>query len=358
MTRREIKGTGRLATRILPLRSIALALVLLGLSAAAAAAHVRWFVDPNDPVLASFGSYSLTDLPVLIWIGIGVALISAAVLLDGRLPVVTVVPSKTRHDAMELLRIFTGMSLLLTAYGGQLIAPHLSAYGGLGTALVFLQALIGIMLIANRAVHHAAILTIILFLGAMLKFGFIAVFEYVSLLGIALFLLFNHVPSETLRLKLKPYSVDVLRIFTGISLVVLGVSEKLAGAVLGQAFIAQYAWNFMPALGFEWYTDQLFALSAGAMEVIFGIIMILGVVTRLNTLAIAAVMFASNIVFLITDQRDQALLELVGHMPMIATALILLLLGYGQRLKLPNPSLRRESAAASHVAGPLQAPAQ
>ena len=94
-----------------------------------AAAHVRWFVDPNDPVLASFGSYSLTDLPVLIWIGIGVALISAAVLLDGRLPVVTVVPSKTRHDAMELLRIFTGMSLLLTAYGGQLIAPHLSAYG-------------------------------------------------------------------------------------------------------------------------------------------------------------------------------------------------------------------------------------
>lgn len=306
-----------------------------------AAAHVRWFVDANDPAISSFATYSITDLPVLIWIGIGACLVSIAIFLDGRLPVVPIINSKLRHDAMELLRVFTGMSLLLTAYTGELIAPHLSAYGGFGTALVFLQAAIGIMLISNHLVHHAAILLIVLWLGAMLQFGFMGVFEYVNIIGISLFLLFNYIPNAELRDRLKPYSVDMLRIFTGIALVTLGITEKLYGAVLGQAFIANYAWNFMPALGFEWYTDQLFVLSAGAMEVTFGIIMILGVITRLNTLVIAGFMLTSNIVFLLTNQNENALLELVGHMPIIASAVILLLLGYGQRIKLRNSMLRR-----------------
>jgi len=76
------------------------------------------------------------------------------------------------------------------------------------------------------------------------------------------------------------------------------------------------------------------------MEVVFGIIMILGVVTRLNTLAIAGLMLLSNVVFLLTNENDSALIELVGHMPIIATCLILLMLGYGQRIKLKNPTLR------------------
>ena len=103
----------------------------------------------------------------------------------------------------------------------------------------------------------------------------------------------------------------------------------------------------MPYLGFEWFTDQLFVLSAGAMEVVFGTIMILGVITRLNTFVIAGFMLTSNIVFLITNENENALMELVGHMPIIATAVILLLLGYGQRIKLRNPTVRRESRAAA-----------
>lgn len=320
---------------------LAVATLALGLSANLAQAHVRWFTDPNDPNLNSFPSYSLTDAPVLAWIGIGLGLVAIAVLLDGRLPTPRIVDSPLRHDVMELMRILTGMSLLLTAYGGEIIAPHLTPSGGFGTVLVFLQALIGILLIANRFIHHAALLIVVLVLGAFIQFGFIRVFEYINLIGIALFLLFNHIPNEALRQQLKPYSVDMLRIFTGVSLVTLGVTEKLYGAMLGQSFLAQYDWNFMPALGFEWFTDQLFVLSAGAMEVVFGTIMVLGVVTRLNTLAIAALMLLSNLVFIFIGENDNALLELVGHMPIIATALILLLLGYGQRIKLRNPTLRR-----------------
>ena len=305
-----------------------------------AAAHVRWFTDADDPLLATFPVYSLFDVEVLIWIGIGLFLIACAIALDGRLPVPPIVNSKIRHDFMELLRIFTGISLVLTAYSGGLIAPHLVATGGFGLALLFLQGFIGILLIANRFVHHAALLLGLLFLGAMIQSGFVRTFEYVNMIGIALFLFFNHAPSAALQARLKPYSVAALRIFTGLALVVLGLSEKIFGAALGQAYLAIYEWNFMQTLGFDWYSDQLFVLSAGAMEVTFGIILMLGVVTRLNTLVIAGFMLTSNVVFLLTAENQNALIELIGHMPIIATALILLLLGYGQRLKVPNPTLK------------------
>ena len=322
---------------------LGLTIFALMLAAGTASAHVRWFTDPNDPNLDRFPTYALSDPPVLAWIAIGTAMVLAAILLDGRLPQPPIVNTKLRHDAMELMRIFTGMSLLLTAYGGQIFAPHLTAGGSFGTALVFLQALIGILLISNNLLHYAAILLLGLFLGAMAQFGFIGAFEYVNFVGIALFLLFNHIPNAGLRERLKPYSVDTLRIFTGIALVTLGITEKLLGAMLGQSFIDKHPWNFMPSLGFEWFSDQLFVLSAGAMEVVIGTILILGVVTRLNILVISIFMLTSNLVFLLQSENEAALIELIGHMPVIATAIILLLLGYGQRLKMPNPTLRRVS---------------
>lgn len=299
-------------------------------------AHVRWFVDNENPNVANFEPYALSDPIVLTWIAIALVLIVVAIVLDTKLPSFPIVDTKIRHDVMELMRILAGMSLLLTAYDGALIAPHLVASGGFGLALVFLQAVIGLLLLSNHFLHYASILIFVLFIGMIAQFGFLAAFEYVNIIGIALFLFFNYFPSESIREQLKPYSVDALRIFTGIALVVLGVSEKLYGAILGQAFIAEYNWNFMPALGFEFFDDRLFVLSAGVMEVVFGVILICGVVTRLNTLVIAGFMLMSNVVFLLQERKEDALIELIGHLPVIATALILLLLGYGQRLKITN----------------------
>lgn len=296
-------------------------------------AHVRWFVDSDNPDSVAFEPYMLSDPAVLVWIAIGVVLIGIAVFLDRKLPGLPIADTKIRHDVMELMRILTGMSFLLTAYEGALVAPHLQAHGGLGTFLVFLQAGIGLLLLSNHFLHHAAILILLLFVGMLIQFGVVRSVEYVNVVGIALFLLFNYFPSEDMRQRLKPYSVDVLRIFTGLSLITLGILEKLHGAALGQAFIADHQWNFMPVLGFDWFDDRLFVLSAGFMEVVFGLILVLGVVTRLNILVVAGLMLASNIVFLLQDKHDEALAELIGHLPIIATALILLLLGYGQRLK-------------------------
>jgi len=228
------------------------------------------------------------------------------------------------------------MSLLLTAYDGALVAPHLKAADSFGLFLVYLQAGIGLLLLSNHFLHYAALLLLMLFAGMLFQFGLQASLEYVNIVGIGLFLLFNYFPFDNMRQSLKPYSVDMLRISTGLSLVILGFSEKLFGVALGHAFIGDHPWNFMPLLGMDWFDDRLFILSAGVMEVVFGLILILGVVIRLTMLVVAGLMLGSNVVFLLQNNNDAALIELIGHLPIIATALILLLLGYGQRLKITN----------------------
>ena len=298
-------------------------------------AHVRWFVDASATV-ETFEPYSITDTAVLVWMAVALALISVSIALDMRLPNVRIVDTKTRHDFIEILRVFTGMSMLLTAYEGAVVAPHLIAFGTFGMVLLFLQAGIGILLIANRFVRHAAILMILLHLGLAIKFGLLAAFEYLIMVAIAVFLLINNLPTAELRERFKPYSVDLLRILTGISLITLGFSEKLFGAMMAESFLAQYRWNFMQALGLEFFTDRLFALSAGVIEVVFGIILVLGTTTRLNVLAFSVVLFSSNVLFLIQGENEAAMVEFIGHMPVSGVALILLLLGAGQRLKVTN----------------------
>lgn len=310
-------------------------MVLLMLVSADAAAHVRWFVDPSATV-ETFEPYRLADVAVLVWIAVALLLIGASVALDTRLPNVRIVDTKTRHDFIELLRVFTGMAMLLTAYEGAIIAPHLIAFGTFGTFLLFAQAGIGILLIANRFVRQAAILMMLLHMGVAIKFGLLAAFEYLIIVAIAVFLLINNLPTAALRERFKPYSVDLLRILTGISLITLGFSEKLVGAMMAENFLALYQWNFMQTLGLEFFTDRLFVLSAGVIEVVFGVILVLGTTTRLNVLALSVVLFASNVLFLIQGENEAAMVEFIGHMPVIGVAVILLLLGSGQRLKITN----------------------
>jgi len=321
---------------ILAVPGVSLAIILtsiLAFGATEALAHVRWFVDTNVTV-ENFVAYSITDPEVLIWIAIACALVGASVVLDAVLPEVRVVGSETRHDFIEILRIFTGMSMLLTAYEGAIVAPHLIAYGAFGTKLVFLQAVIGILFIANRFVRHAAILLILLHLGLTVQFGILAALEYAIMVGIAIFLLINTLPTAELRERYKPFSVAIMRILAGVSLITLGLAEKLFGAIMAESFLAANPWNFLPALGFDFFTDRLFALSAGFTEVVFGVILVLGTTTRLNVLALSVVLLASNILFLVEGNNEAALVEFVGHMPVIGVALVLLLLGAGQRWKL------------------------
>ena len=296
-------------------------------------AHVNWFVDGDSERLPNV---AITEPVFIGWLIIAALMVLVSIWLDGKLPTFAVAQSKLRHDFMEILRVFTGMSFLLTAYEGALVAPHKVAEGSTGLFLVALQAVIGIMLIANRWIKTAAIMMLVLHVGVILKFGLFPALEYAIIIGIACFLLLNAIEDQKRRDLLKPYSVDVLRIWTGISLVALAIGEKLAPSALGQVFVAQYQWNFMEALGVGFFDDRLFVLSAGMVEAVIGIVLILGTTVRLAVLALSVMMAVSNIVFILQGDNDAALVEFIGHMPIIGIALLLLLLGYGQRLKITN----------------------
>jgi uncharacterized membrane protein YphA (DoxX/SURF4 family) len=314
--------------------------------ATAASAHVNWFVERGAEPLPN---YSLTEPVFLLWCGIAISLVGFSIWLDGRLPTLQIAATKTRHDFMEILRVFTGMSFLLTAYDGALVAPHKEVAGAFGTGLLFLQAVIGIMLIANRWIKWAALLILVLHTGVAIQFGILSALEYAIFIGIAFFLFFNAIEDQKLSARLKPYSVDVLRIWTGISLVSLAVGEKLAPSALGQVFVAQYQWNFMQALGVTIFDDRLFVLAAGMVEAAIGIVLILGTTVRLAVFTLSVMMALSNVVFIIQGNNDAALVEFIGHMPIIGVALLLLLLGYGQRLKVTQPIFGQ--AARNSVSG-------
>ena len=166
-------------------------------------AHVKWFIDTKATHIENFQAYSFADAPVLIWIAVFFIVIFIAIMLDRKLKVFDFITKIPTQSYIELLRVFTGLSFLLTAYGGAIIAPHHIAHGWLGGFLIAMQALIGILLISNHLIAYAAAAMGVLFLGLIAQHGFVSGLEYINMLGIAAFLLFYHFPNEEKRAIVK-----------------------------------------------------------------------------------------------------------------------------------------------------------
>lgn len=311
-------------------------LLLLLLLPIAAHAHVKWFVPLDHEMPADFVRYSLADTAVQVWGVIALVLIAASVLLDRRLPNLPAPHGQLRTWTIRSLHILTGLSLLLSAWTGSVLAPHYHWEGVSAQALLVLEALTGLLLLFPPLVFAGSLLLLALYGGLLLHFGPVEVLEYLNIVGTACFLAFTHHPIAAVRARLLPWSVPVLRITAGIALVTLGFAEKLLRPDFAEDFVQTYMWNFMHNLGVESYSDSLFVLSAGTMEVVFGVILLLGTTTRMNILVVSGFMLTSNITFFVQHNLDAALTEIIGHMPIIATAIICVFFGAGQRLKVSS----------------------
>ncbi len=307
-----------------------------------ASAHVKWFVRQDSGPLVQVSQFSLTEPWVQIWVVAILVCVTMALLLERYLPhppaKLVSFAQNHRQQALHLLQLLVGLALLLTAVKGAILAPHLSEKSLFGLLLRFIQGGIGILFIANIMIRLGAILMVLLFLASAGLFGFITSLEYFNFLGIALFLLLQSAPED----RVRSYALPALRIHTGIALVVLACTEKLIDPNLAIHFLEKHQINFMQALGVHFFTDRLFVLSAGCTELIFGIIFILGFITRINTMTLAGFLVASNLYFFLVGKTDEAFLELIGHMPLIAVAILLVLYGGGNRLCLINLFFRRE----------------
>jgi uncharacterized membrane protein YphA (DoxX/SURF4 family) len=312
-----------------------------------AAAHVKWFFreDPAQPATAI--PFALTEPAVQLWLGIILACVGVALVLDRYLPPppqgVRDFARRQRAKIVHLFQLLVGLALLLTAVKGALIAPHLAETGPMGLLLRFVEGAAGVLLIANIGVRLAAGLMIVLFLASAGLFGFISSLEYFNFLGIALFLLFEGNAARRADDRFHPYALPVLRVHAGIALGVLAWTEKLVDPNLAIRFLENHQINFMKFLGEHLFSDRLFVLCAGCTELIFAIIFTLGLITRINTLTLAGFLLSSNLYFFVIGKTEEGFLELTGHLPLVAIALLLILYGGGHRLRLTNLLFRRES---------------
>lgn len=303
-------------------------------------AHVRWFAQEAGYIRP----YSITDTPVTIWILIALCIIAIGFYLEKKLNV----PPKI-HDFLEkiapavlsLASIGFGFAFIIFAYKGFIFSPNLVADNDLvGRGLLLLEGLAGAMMLFGVYGRIAGLFIVILFVFGIHEYGASNMIDTLEMLGFACYIMIIGRPKwkiiETNFLqkfshRIHKYSYSILRIGTGLNLVVLGFTEKVLAPSLTKDFLAHYHWNFMQnALGFTQFTDYWFAFSAGMVEILFGIFFVLGLVTRTTTICLA--------VFLILTLAMLGPIELVGHLPHFSIAIVLLVLGSGPKMLLPKNS--------------------
>ncbi len=133
-------------------------------------AHVKWFVPTGQALAPDYPAFALTEPAVLWWLLLGLALIAASLWLDPRLPTPGR-PGLLGRLVTGLLPYGTGVSLLLTAWSGAVVAPHYQWEGWSADALLLLQAFSGALLLFPPLVFAGAILLLLVYAGLLLQFG-------------------------------------------------------------------------------------------------------------------------------------------------------------------------------------------
>lgn len=299
-------------------------------------AHTRWFAERE---LAAITTTEPTTLYLSVWAGIAFVVVALGIYFErkGMFQLAFLHPSRDHAypRAAATFSMIAGAFFLIAGTHGYLFSPNLTIASGVPYALIVFQILIGVALLAGIYARVAALALALLWIAGFAVSGALSMFENAWVFGTSLFIFimgsdyFSLVPFRAIAHLARPfhdYALPLLRIGAGTTLLILGFSEKILRPEFGINFLAQYEWNFMQLLGFEWYSDYLFTISAGAVEALFGLIFILGIMTRLNALV---VLFVFSIPLFILGPA-----ELSGHLPHLGAIALLLLFGGGNKLKL------------------------
>ena len=294
-----------------------------------ASAHVKWFAKSSEYVRP----YQLTDAPVIFSILLVIGALLVGIYLEKRLKVPKWYSRFIEHAAPAILSVASigfGLSYLVFSYMGFVFAPNLHAVGEVGALLIGIQALAGAMILFGFYERIGGLLLILLYVLCVKEFGFYNMMDCFEMVGFAFYAMIIGRPkwkiaeSELMNKIMHHfhrYGVSILRVGTGINLIILGFSEKILAPSLTQAFLLKYDWNFMHHIGFEWFSDYWFAYAAGVSEALFGLFLLFGLVTRLTIIGLA--------VFLVTTLMLLGPLEVVGHLPHFSIAAVLLVFGAG-----------------------------
>jgi hypothetical protein len=313
-------------------------------------AHEKWFVD--DPGAfdanwdfatsgASLALIAAVAVIALVWHIVGARLPRPE--LPFLEPLGRLAPWIPR-----LLGIHLGVSLLSLAVQDAYLAPNLSLEDVPGGVVIaFLEGVLGVWFIAGAWLRPAGLVTLLLGPLAALLAGPVAMLEAVDLLGIALFLVVLP-PSRDRYGAVEPapetaaVAIFALRVCAGLALVVLAFSEKFANPALAREFIGNYpAFDLFDLLGLPLSGDAFIRL-AGAIELLFGLLLISGRIPQVAVI-VAGIPFNATLFFL-------GRTELIGHLPIYGVMLALLVYGSSPRYAQVVPAWPSRRNLGSRVA--------
>jgi len=298
---RLMRGNGGVgpALRSVVLVATLLLLAVIGAGSPSAFAHVRYILNQTEinQIEASQPPGHLAEsdlLSLLFLVGllvlVGVQFLGAYEQQRGRFKGLITMLAKYSPYVPLVLRVFTGVFLVVSGYDFRLLAPEFGLpAGNVAPAIAGLEIAAGILLILGLLVKVAA-LFIISLLGLALETYGLHVLDHLELLGISIvliteggvryavdgFLLANRRMFSTIGrrlVQLKPFSMPALRITLGVAIIWLGLTEKLLAPELTRTAIAKYALPVFPNV-------DLFIFIFGAFEIILGIHYLLGIFLR------------------------------------------------------------------------------
>lgn len=225
-----------------------------------------------------------------------------------------------------ILGLHLAVPLLIYGVQGQMFSPNLRLPSPWPYWLGLIQTGLALAFFYGGMTRPAAVILALLWFVGIGVLGLEPMLENIHYLGYAgFFYLAGRGPYSVDRYlfpKLEPsyaqtkYALIPLRIGVGLSLTIVGFTEKLANLPLAESFLQQEPLNFTAWLGIP-MTDRMFALCAGSVEVLVGLLILFGIFPRTIILIAWVPINQSLTVF------NWA--ELVGHLPFYGAFAVLLI---------------------------------
>lgn len=303
--------------------------------------HESWFTNVRPPFDWGFAVQPMTLLGIVLAVGAAIAWrVMGGRLRRPELPFLEPL-GRLSPWVPRLLAIHAGVSLLALAARHDYYVPSLHlASTPFGAAVAIIEGALGVWLVTGVRIRPAAMAVVIGGPLGMFFYGVVPILERMDLLGVALFLvLLEPGPDRMGAASTDPARVEratfALRALVGGALSLLAFTEKLINPQLALAFLDKFpAFNLARTLGFH-VNDLTFIRFAGAVELLFGLLIVSGRLPQLVVI-VAGIPFNATLFFLGSA-------ELIGHLPIYGAMLALLI--YGSHRELAKvvdrfPSLR------------------
>lgn len=291
--------------------------------------HVKWFTDPSryptDYAL-------LLSQPVIFAFVCALVAVAVAFVVQHRAPEPGWARSLERYAGLGplALGVFVGVALMAAAAIGLLFVPSLHvARDADGLVLLAAEFVIGAALAAGAATRPAAVGLALLGALAMVPFSLESILEQVHLLGAAIFLFvigrgpisvdaFFGQRRSMQYARAPQLALFLLRLAMGFGIAYNALTEKLLNPALSMSLLqARPELNVLRGVGVG---DPVFVYLAGLVELVIGLLIMSGQLTR-PAMVIGAILFTATLPLFGWD-------ELLGHLPFYGMMFTLFLAPY------------------------------